>query len=200
MIPPVPALGTSPRVSVVIPCRNHGAHLPIAVASVQAQDHQSWECIIVDDGSTDDSADIAAALAARDTRIRVHRQPPRGLSAARNTGLRLARGEYVQFLDADDVITPAKFSIQLAALDGTTVSCPRGRTAGSISESSPGRSPTCRRSRDAIGEGSLHPGALLPVRPAALLRRSKVRRVASEPRKLGLLDADLPRRANGTIR
>ena len=118
MIPPVPALGTSPRVSVVIPCRNHGAYLPIAVASVQAQDHQSWECIIVDDGSTDDSADIAAALAARDTRIRVHRQPQRGLSAARNTGLRLARGEYVQFLDADDVITPAKFSIQLAALDG----------------------------------------------------------------------------------
>jgi len=116
MISPDPTPARSPLVSVVIPCRNHGAYLSIAVASVQAQDHQSWECIIVDDGSIDGSAEIAAALAARDTRIRLHRQPPRGLSAARNAGLHLARGEYVQFLDADDVIAPTKFSIQLAAL------------------------------------------------------------------------------------
>lgn len=121
MIAPSSSLAPhAPLVSVVIPYRNHGAYLPVAVASVQAQDYPSWECIIVDDGSAPDSADVATGLAARDERIRVHRQPPRGLSAARNAGLHLARGEYIQFLDADDVIAPRKFSVQLAALAGAS--------------------------------------------------------------------------------
>lgn len=138
----------APLVSVVIPCRNHGAYIPVAVASIQAQEYAAWECIIVDDGSSDSSADVAAALAARDPRVRVHRQPPRGLSAARNAGLHLARGEYVQFLDADDVVAPSKFAVQIAALG----SVPRPALA------------YCDYTVRLAGEGQVRPARYLPPR------------------------------------
>ncbi|MGH7365334.1 MAG: glycosyltransferase family 2 protein [Candidatus Rokuibacteriota bacterium] len=107
-----------PLVSVVIPCWNGGAYLAQAVDSVRAQSMPDWECIIVDDGSTDGTPEIAAGLTRADRRIGMTRQRRRGIGGARNRGIDLARGDYVQFLDADDAILPDKLGLQLAALRG----------------------------------------------------------------------------------
>jgi glycosyltransferase involved in cell wall biosynthesis len=95
-------------VSVVIPSFNYGRFIGQALDSVLAQSFQSWECLVIDDGSTDDTADIVSAYAHRDSRISYTRQRNAGLSAARNAGLRLARGAFLQLLDADDLLEPGK--------------------------------------------------------------------------------------------
>lgn len=100
------------RVSVVIPCFNHGRYLPDAIRSVQAQQYPSIELLVVDDGSTDDSAAIAARAGAI-----VVSQPNSGLSAARNAGLRAAAVEFVIFLDADDELLSGAVASGVAALE-----------------------------------------------------------------------------------
>lgn len=97
---------TDPIVSVVIPLYNSAATLPATVASVLAQDEPNWELVIVDDGSTDASGQVARSLIAGDARCRVVTRTNGGLAAARNTGLALAGGRFVHFLDADDAIAP----------------------------------------------------------------------------------------------
>ena len=124
---PITGDGPNPRtkVSVVIPCHNQARFLPDAVASVQSQSHSDWECIIVNDGATDETGLVAESLARSDQRISVVHQSNLGLSAARNVGLHLASGRYVQFLDADDAVEPSKFHAQLralAAIDGLALS------------------------------------------------------------------------------
>lgn len=93
-----------PEVSVIIPCYNHGHYLPHAVNSVLAQTFTDWEAIIVDDGSTDNTREVAAQFT--DERVRYVHQENRGLSGARNTGIRAAQGAYLAFLDADDEWEP----------------------------------------------------------------------------------------------
>ncbi|PPL00525.1 Glycosyl transferase family 2 [Parapedobacter indicus] len=75
-----------------------------------------WECIIVDDGSTDRTAEVAAMFTDSDRRFRYYYQTNRGISAARNTGINEASGDFIQFLDADDLISADKLSIQKAFL------------------------------------------------------------------------------------
>ena len=109
----------NPLVSVVIPFLNAEQFLAEAVESVAAQTYSGWELLLVDDGSTDGSGHIARELASRDDRVRCLSHPGhvnRGLSASRNLGLRLARGELVAFLDADDVWVPEKLAEQVDAL------------------------------------------------------------------------------------
>ncbi len=89
-----------PSVSVVMPCFNAARHLCASVTSALAQSFADFELIVVDDGSTDDTPAILASV--DDPRVRVHTQPNRGVCAARNAGLALARGQFVAFLDADD--------------------------------------------------------------------------------------------------
>jgi len=108
----------SPGVSVIIPCYNHAHYLPDAVNSVLAQTFTDWEALIVDDGSTDNTREVAAQFT--DSRIRYIYQENRGLSGARNTGIRAAEGEYLAFLDADDLLTPTFFETCLAALRADT--------------------------------------------------------------------------------
>lgn len=93
-----------PKISVVVPCYNQGKFLSEALDSVLAQTLQEWECIVVDDGSTDNSADIAKAYCAKDNRIRYVYQENAGPSAARNKGVSLTSAPLVFFLDGDDVI------------------------------------------------------------------------------------------------
>lgn len=104
----------APLVSIIMPCYNARPHLPRSVASVRAQSFDDWELITVDDGSSDDTQ--AWLREQTDPRIRVHAQANQGVSAARNAGLALARGEFVAFLDADDTWEPHFLRTMLDAL------------------------------------------------------------------------------------
>jgi glycosyltransferase involved in cell wall biosynthesis len=110
-----------PRVSVVIPYWNAEEFLLETLESVRRQSFERWELILVDDGSTDGSARIAADFASSDReRIRCVAQPGnanRGQSAARNLGLGLARGDLIAFLDADDVWLEQKLEVQVGIVD-----------------------------------------------------------------------------------
>jgi glycosyltransferase involved in cell wall biosynthesis len=104
-----------PRTSVIIPSFNYAEYLPAAIASVLGQTDGDFELLIVDDGSTDKSREVVEAC--RDPRVCLLVQPHRGRGAARNTGLRAARGRYIAFLDADDIWARDKLARQRAILD-----------------------------------------------------------------------------------
>lgn len=98
-----------------MPCYNAAAHLSKSVESVLSQTFPNWELIAVDDGSSDDT--LAWLQAHAEPRLCIHTQTNQGVSAARNAGLRLARGEYIAFLDSDDTWEPDFLEKMLAALD-----------------------------------------------------------------------------------
>ncbi|HYG55797.1 MAG TPA: glycosyltransferase family 2 protein [Burkholderiales bacterium] len=102
-----------PAVSVILPAYNAAATLGFAVQSVRRQTWRDWELIVVDDGSRDGTAELAQELARLEGRLRLIRQPNRGVSAARNAGIEAARGRYLAFLDADDLWLPRKLARQL---------------------------------------------------------------------------------------
>lgn len=95
-----------PAVSVIIPMYNTEAFIKDCLDSVVAQTFTDFEAIIINDGSTDDCARIAASYASSDARFRLIGQPNKGPSEARNTGLKIARGEYIAFIDSDDCVAP----------------------------------------------------------------------------------------------
>lgn len=95
-----------PEVSVIVPIYNTSSFLEECLESVVAQTFQDFEAILVDDGSTDSSARIAEGFAKKDSRFRLVRQCNMGLSEARNTGLRNAQGNWIAFVDSDDVLSP----------------------------------------------------------------------------------------------
>jgi glycosyltransferase involved in cell wall biosynthesis len=100
-----------PRVSCIIPNFNYARYLRTAIDSALAQTHREIEVIVIDDGSTDGSAEV---LRGYGDRVRWFGQPNRGVSAARNRGIQEARGEFIGFLDADDAWHPRKIELQLA--------------------------------------------------------------------------------------
>lgn len=97
------------KVSVIIPFYNGIKYLEACVRSVQAQSLRELEIILVDDGSTDDGGALADKFAAEDARIRVIHQENRGLAGARNTGINASHGDYIGFVDADDLIDPQMY-------------------------------------------------------------------------------------------
>lgn len=99
-----------PKVSVIIPTYQHAHFVGQAIESVLAQTYKDYEIIVVDDGSTDNTSEVLAEFG---DQVTVIYQENRGLSAARNTGIRASKGEYVAFLDADDVWMPAKLEKQV---------------------------------------------------------------------------------------
>ena len=103
---------TSPGVSVVIPAYNYARFLPSAVESCLKQDYSNFEIVVVDDGSKDDTREVMAKYGPP---VRYVYQANAGLSAARNTGIREARFDYVAFLDADDLLLPTHLSDSMAA-------------------------------------------------------------------------------------
>jgi len=100
-----------PLVSILIPCHNAAPWLAQALESALAQTWSHQEIIVVDDGSSDDSAALARTFVPRG--IRLIEQTNRGASAARNTALAAAQGDYFQFLDADDLLAPGKLAHQM---------------------------------------------------------------------------------------
>ncbi|HEV2124172.1 MAG TPA: glycosyltransferase, partial [Chloroflexota bacterium] len=104
-----------PTVSIIIPAYQASAYIRDALESVFAQSYRGFEVIVVNDGSPD-TPELECALSPYRDRIVYHRQPNRGPSAARNTGIGLARGEFIAFLDSDDQWLPDFLSSQLAYL------------------------------------------------------------------------------------
>jgi O-antigen/teichoic acid export membrane protein/glycosyltransferase involved in cell wall biosynthesis len=106
---------SKPKVSVYIPTYNYGRFLGEAIQSVLDQTFPDWELIVVDDGSTDDTREVVESFA--DPRIHYVYQENQGNPAARNTALRMVRGEYIACLDGDDIWLPEKLEKQVAQLD-----------------------------------------------------------------------------------
>ena len=105
-------MNQSPAISVILPVYNAEAYVREAVESILAQSFTDFECIIINDGSTDGSGAILRELAARDTRIVLVEQPNEGLVSALNKGLEMARADLIARMDADDVSMPERFALQ----------------------------------------------------------------------------------------
>ncbi len=107
-----------PKVSVITPAYNAAEYLPAALNSVLTQTFSDWELIVVDDGSTDNTQAVVAALGERfDGRLKYFYQANRGLPAARNAAIEQSTGEYLALLDADDVWLPNRLERTVAELD-----------------------------------------------------------------------------------
>ena len=108
-----------PRISIITPCYNGARFIGRTIESLQAQTFRDWEHILVDDGSTDDSASVIAEYAARDPRVQLIRQPNGHVCKARNAGFAASDPDspYLLFLDADDILEPRAIERMLAHLD-----------------------------------------------------------------------------------
>lgn len=111
------------RVSVITPCYNGARYIGETIESVVAQTYPNWEMLIVDDGSTDHSAEVIGQYAAKDQRVKLFRQKNAGSAAARNNGIRRASGQYIALLDADDLWLPAFLEKQIDFMDAHNAVC-----------------------------------------------------------------------------
>ncbi len=108
-----------PLVSIIIPTYNRAHLIGETLDSVLAQTYQNWECIVVDDGSTDGTDEVMAEYVAKDSRFQYHHRPEDRLpggNAARNYGFEVSKGEYVQWFDSDDLMHPEKLHLQVELL------------------------------------------------------------------------------------
>lgn len=109
-----------PLVSIIIPCYNQQNYIEQTLDSVKAQTYPNWECIIVNDGSTDDSLNVINKYVASDHRFVVIDKINEGVSIARNAAISSAKGEYILPLDGDDIITPPYISLAINHLQAYT--------------------------------------------------------------------------------
>lgn len=103
-------------VSIIIPCYNQAEFIEETLLSVFNQEHKQWECLLIDDGSTDNTADIFKKWTGKDNRFCYYKKDNNGVSATRNFGLRKAKGEFIQFLDSDDLLAADKISLSLKSI------------------------------------------------------------------------------------
>lgn len=108
----------NPKVSIILPTFNRADFLSRALDSVRSQSFREWECIVVDDGSTDETAELLASASREDVRLRPIRLSHGGLPGrTRNAGLNASRGEFVAFLDDDDLWLPHKLETQVSLFE-----------------------------------------------------------------------------------
>lgn len=117
-----------PLISVIVPCYNVEAFVFKALDSVFTQTYTNWECILIDDGSTDNTKNVTKEWVEKDTRFKYHYQENQGLSGARNSGLKLASGEFVFFFDSDDLLDTYSLS-DLFSLMETDIDIVFGKNA-----------------------------------------------------------------------
>lgn len=152
-----------PRVSCIVPVHNGAAFISQALESILAQRGAELEVIVIDDGSTDGSGDIAETFAD----VTVHRRPQGGVAAARNDGIARATGDFIAFLDADDLWLPGKLAAQLGAIGDADYAITNVRHVKTAPD---GRLPP----DNGKAEGEEKPGQLMPC---ILARRSAFDRV-----------------------
>jgi glycosyltransferase involved in cell wall biosynthesis len=111
---------SSPEFSIVMPAFDAAGTITAAIRSVQLQTLDSFEIVVVDDGSTDETPDIVEDLVREDSRVRLFRQERTGPAAARNEALRHARAELVTLLDADDLLLPSHLRLRRGSLSTLT--------------------------------------------------------------------------------
>lgn len=109
------------KVSIIIPAYNASCYIAATIESVLEQVWENWELIIINDGSVDDTAAVIKPYL-NDSRIIYHEQENKGCSGAKNTGLHIATGQFIQYLDADDLLSPDKISEQVAAIKNDSFS------------------------------------------------------------------------------
>lgn len=171
-------------ISIIIPCYNQGHLLAQAIDSALAQAYPHVEVIVVDDGSTDNTCEIAQRYVGR---VRYVRQQNAGLSAARNTGLTVAKGNYVNFLDSDDRLLPEKLARQAPLLEAdpglALVYCRHF-----VTDADGNRTPAEKR-ESPRGEvyHALRRGNFLPVH-SALVRRACIQEAGGFDAKLRALE------------
>lgn len=107
---------SAPFLSIIIPAYNAAANIRRITQTILTQPFTDFELILVDDGSTDDTLDVLRILEQQDNRIKVHTKPNGGPSSARNVGLAHARGDFIQFYDADDTIPPTALTVVTTAI------------------------------------------------------------------------------------
>lgn len=107
----------SPLVSIIIPSYNYGLFISQTLDNLLAQSYQNWEAIIVDDGSADETRQVVSEYIKKDSRFFYIYQSNQGPSAARNNGLKNAKGAYVAFLDADDLVSKEKIERQVGYME-----------------------------------------------------------------------------------
>jgi glycosyltransferase involved in cell wall biosynthesis len=152
-----------PAVSVVVPAYNAVSYIGATLESVRAQSYQSWECVVVDDGSLDDTAEVARRFVERDQRFRVIQQANGGISAARNAGIAAVSpgGFYLAFLDADDVWLPDTLQVLIDAAVAHPGAVGVYGLAEYINEAGtpvrPGDHPSYQRDRRIMGRLDLRP-------------------------------------------
>ena len=110
-------LSQNDLISVIVPCYNQAKYLSDSLSSVLNQTFGNWECFIVNDGSTDNTEEVASVWLKKDKRFKYIRTEHGGPSKSRNAALKLISGNYLQLLDADDLIDSKKFEIQLRLLE-----------------------------------------------------------------------------------
>ena len=110
-------LPSHPVFSIIMPAYNAARYIDEAINSIVGQSYQMWECLIVDNGSSDNTFDIAKTYAQKDARIQIIRTANNGPAAARNSACKVASGTYISFLDADDVWFSTTLSEQLVLLE-----------------------------------------------------------------------------------
>lgn len=112
----------NPLVSIIIPNYNSEPFLEACLDSVLNQTYKNWECIIVDDGSTDSTVDLTCSYIENDNRFKLYfrNRLPKGAPTCRNIGITKAKGDYIMFLDADDIIKENKIESQINILNGST--------------------------------------------------------------------------------
>lgn len=115
-------------VSVIVPAYNAGKYLGECLDSILSQSYRETEIIVVDDGSTDNTAAVADGYAVADSRLRIIRTPNRGVSAARNTGIETATGEWIMFADSDDALLPGAIEALVGTAVAENVEIVSGRT------------------------------------------------------------------------
>lgn len=108
---------SKPIISVIVPCYNQVQYLDEALQSVLDQTHENWECLIVNDGSPDNTEEVAKKWVGKDSRFIYLYKENGGVSSARNLGIEKAKGDYLQFLDCDDFLEKEKIELSLQEME-----------------------------------------------------------------------------------